>query len=91
MPSWWFLPSIRVIAPTVLSGLFIWNIVNLVRGGGIYGKNDGYTLKANIVFGWVIILLIILSGLIIKAIVKYKSKSGYTEDDRTWDDYSDAE
>ena len=91
MPSWWFLPSIRVIAPTVLSGLFIWNIVNLIRGGGIYGKNDGYTLKANIVFGWVVILLIILSGLIIKAIVKYKSKSGYTEDDRTWDDFSDAE
>ena len=91
MPSWWFLPSIRVIAPTVLSGRFIWNIVNLVRGGGIYGKNDGYTLKANIVFGWVIILLIILSGLIIKAVVKYKSKSGYTEDDRTWDDFSDAE
>ena len=89
MPSWWFIPSIKVIAPTVLSGLIVWNIVNLIRGGGIYGKNDGYTLKANIVFGWAVILLILLSGLIIKAIVRAKAKNGFTEDEKTWDEFSD--
>lgn len=91
MPGWWFLPSIKCIAPVVLSGLFIWNLVNLIRGGGIYGEADGYSLRANILFGWGVILLILLSGLIIKGIVKYKSKSGYSEDTRKWEDYSDEE
>ena len=86
MPYVWFIPSIKFISPAVLSGLFVWNIVSLVRGGGIYGKNDGYSLKANILFGWVVMLLIVLSGLIIRAIVRAKSKNGYTEDTRTWDE-----
>ena len=86
MPYVWFIPSIKFISPAVLSGLFIWNIVSLVRGGGIYGKNDGYSLKANILFGWVVMLLIVLSGLIIRAIVRAKAKNGYTEDTRTWDE-----
>ena len=86
MPNVWFIPSIKFISPAVLSGLFVWNIVSLVRGGGIYGKSDGYSLKANILFGWVVMLLIVLSGLIIRAIVRAKAKNGYTEDTRTWDE-----
>lgn len=86
MPYVWFIPSIKFISPAVLSGLFVWNIVSLVRGGGIYGKSDGYSLKANILFGWVVMLLIVLSGLIIRAIVRAKAKNGYTEDTRTWDE-----
>ena len=86
MPYVWFIPSIKFISPAVLSGLFVWNIVSLVRGGGIYGKSDGYSLKANIIFGWVVMLLIVLSGLIIRAIVRAKAKNGYTEDTRTWDE-----
>ena len=89
MPSWWFTTSIKVLSPIILSGLFVWNLVNLIRGGGIYGKKDGYSLRANILFGWCVIALIILSGLIIKLIVKYKASSGYKEDPRTWDDFSD--
>ena len=91
MPSWWFLPSIKVVSPLVLAGLFAWNIVNLIRAGGIYGKSDGYSLKANILFGWVIIALILLSGFIIKAIVRCKVKSGYKEDERSWDEFSDED
>jgi len=86
MPNVWFIPSIKFISPAVLSGLFVWNIVSLVRGGGIYGKNDGYSLKANILFGWVVMLLITLSGLIIRAVVRAKAKKGFTEDTRTWDE-----
>ncbi|MBP5491318.1 MAG: sodium-dependent transporter [Clostridiales bacterium] len=89
MPNWWFLPSIKYISPLVLTGLFVWNFANLVRGGGIYGKADGYSLKANILFGWGIILLILLSGLIIKVIVRAKQKSGYTEDARSWEEFKD--
>ena len=89
MPDWWFIPSIKFFSPVVLSGLFIWNLVNLIRGGGLYGKADGYSLKANILFGWGIIALILLSGLIIKLIVKYKMSDGYKEDTRTWEEFSD--
>ena len=89
MPSWWFLPSIKFISPVVLSGLFIWNLVNLIRNGGIYGAADGYSLKANIIFGWVLCALILCSGLIIKLIVKVKASSGYEEDDRSWDELND--
>ena len=89
MPGWWFLPSIKVVSPIVLSGLFIWNLVNLIRSGGVYGADSDYSLKANILFGWAIILLILLSGLIIKIIVRAKQKSGYQEDSRKWDDFED--
>ena len=87
MPSWLFLPSIKVISPVVLAGLFIWNLINLIKGGGIYGAADGYSLKANIIFGWCLVALILLSGLIIKIIVKLKSSKDFKEDDRTWDEF----
>lgn len=90
MPSWWFLPSIKFVSPIVLTGLFIWNLVNLIRSGGIYGASDGYSLKANIIFGWVLAALILCSGFIVKLIVKAKAKSGYEEDDRTWEDLKEA-
>lgn len=90
MPSWWFLPSIKFISPIVLLGLFAWNLYNLIKGGGIYGAADGYSMTANVVFGWCISLLILISGLIIRIIVKVKSKNGYKEDDRTWDDFKEV-
>ncbi len=90
MPSWWFLPSIKFISPIVLLGLFAWNLYNLIKGGGIYGAADGYSMTANVVFGWCISLLILISGLIIRIIVKIKSKKGYKEDDRTWEDFKES-
>ena len=47
-------------------------------------------MTANILFGWVVSALILLSGFIVRIIVKVKSKSGYKEDDRTWDDFKEA-
>jgi len=84
MPSWWFLPSIRFVSPIVLTCLFLWNLSTLVASGGIYGAADGYTLKANIFFGWGMIAFILFSGLIIKLIVKIRNVK---EDERTWDEY----
>ena len=86
MPYWWFIPSITIVSPIVLVGLFVWNLYNLFKGGGIYGASDGYTLRANIIFGWAIVLLILCSGFIVRIIVKIKKAHGYTEDERTWDD-----
>ena len=88
VPEWWFTTSIKFLSPIVLTGLFLWNLYNLIKGGGVYGTADGYTLKANIIFGWTIVAFIMLSGFIIKIIVKAK---GVKEDDRTWDDYQTAE
>ena len=51
VPEWWFTTSIKFLSPIVLTGLFLWNLYNLVKGGGVYGTADGYTLKANIIFG----------------------------------------
>ena len=83
VPSWWFIPSIKIISPIVLGGLFVWNIINLIRAGGIYGAADGYSLKANIIFGWGMVALFLFLGLIIKMVVRIKKVE---EDDRTWDD-----
>ena len=90
MPGWLFLPSIKFISPIVLLGLFGWNLYNLISGGGVYGAADGYSVAANIVFGWAVSALIILSGVIIRIIVKVKSDKGYKEDDRTWEDFKET-
>lgn len=90
MPGWLFLPSIKFISPIVLLGLFGWNLYNLISGGGVYGAADGYSVAANIIFGWTVSALIILSGVIIRIIVKVKSGKGYKEDDRTWEDFKES-
>ena len=90
MPTWWFLPSIKFISSVVLMGLFAWNLYNLIKGGGVYGAGDGYSMTANIVFGWCVSALILLSGVIVRIIVKVKSGKGYKEDDRTWEDFKES-
>lgn len=87
MPAAWFFPSIKVIIPVLLSFLFVWNIVSLFKSGGIYGSNDGYSLTANLIGGWLIIAISFFSGAIIKLIVKILEKKGYKEDDLKWSDY----
>lgn len=86
IPAWWFNTSIKIVAPVTLTGLLIWNLVTLFRGGGIYGAADGYSLFANIVGGWLIIGLSLISGFIIKLVVRMKAKKGFVEKDITWDD-----
>jgi NSS family neurotransmitter:Na+ symporter len=85
MPMWWFNTSIKYIAPVVLSALFIWNLVTLILGGGLYGAADGYSLASNIIGGWLVMALSVVSGFIIKLVVRAKAKKGFVEDDVTWD------
>jgi NSS family neurotransmitter:Na+ symporter len=91
MPAWWFNISIKIIAPVILSALFIWNIVSLFINGGIYGAADGYSLAANIIGGWVIMGLSLVSGGIVKLIVKRKAAKGFVEDNRNWDEIPEIE
>lgn len=86
IPAWWFNISLKFIVPPVLTGLFVWNVVTLISGGGLYGATDGYSWAANIIFGWVVMGLSLISGGIVKFIAKKKSAKGYVEDLRTWDE-----
>lgn len=88
MPSWWFNLSIKILSPILLIVLFIWNIISLIRDGGIYGAADGYSLASNIIGGWVITALVFTSGFVIKAIAKKKGKDNDTEN---WDTVSETE
>lgn len=83
MPKLWFDLTVKIIAPVSLSILFIWNIVDLfVNKGGIYGAADGYNLTSNIIAGWVLFGLCMLSGFIIP---RFKSKNK-VEENKTWED-----
>ncbi|MBR4942042.1 MAG: sodium-dependent transporter [Clostridia bacterium] len=88
MPAWWFKPSVKFISPAALAVFFIWNIVTLIQNGGIYGKADGYTLMSNILGGWLIFALVLVSGFIVRGIagIKEKRDPGYTQDSPSWDD-----
>ncbi|MBR6533306.1 MAG: sodium-dependent transporter [Clostridia bacterium] len=83
MPKVWFNLAVKVVAPVALSVLFIWNIVDLfVNKGGIYGAADGYNAVSNILAGWVVFGLCMLSGFII---ARFKTKNASCEENK-WDD-----
>ena len=86
MPQWWFVASIKFLAPLSLTGFFIWNIFALFKSGGIYGADSGYSLASNIIGGWAILALCFFSGLIVKVIEKKLEKKGYTPDEDVWED-----
>ena len=84
MPGWWFISTLRYIAPILLSIMFIWNLVTLfTKQNGVYG---GYPLWTNIAGGWIITALVFASGFIVKAIVKAKKKKGFVEEEPVWKD-----
>ncbi len=85
MPAWWFKPSVKFISPAALAAFFVWNVVTLIMGGGVYG---GYTLASNIIGGWGIFALVLLSGFIVKGIAKLREKRdpSYTQDTPSWDE-----
>ncbi len=79
MPKIWFDIAIKVVAPVSLSVLFVWNIINLfTKQNGVYG----YNLVSNILAGWVIFGLCMISGFIINVIYKkIQAKKGIKEQD----------
>ncbi len=84
MPSWWFISTIKVIAPVILTAMLSWNLYDLFSDkGGIYG---GYEIWQNLV-GWILTALVIASGFIVKLIVNHlKKKKGFVENEVYWDD-----
>ncbi len=84
IPYWWFAASIKVIAPVLLTGLFVWNMYTLfVIKGGTY--NPDYAIWAQIAAGWVVSVLVFVSGFIAKLVIKRMKKNGYVEDEIIFD------
>ena len=84
MPYWWFMLSVRFIAPILLTGLFVWNMITLFAvNKGSYG---GYPIWAQVLAGWVVSVLVFASGFIAKLVVAKKKKQGYVEDEVVWND-----
>ncbi|MDY3286990.1 MAG: sodium-dependent transporter [Eubacteriales bacterium] len=92
MPAWWFNISIKYVAPIALFGIFVWNLITLFAGGGIYGAADGYSLASNLICGWALMGLSLISGGIVKLIARARvNKGGYKEDLRSWDEIPETE
>lgn len=84
IPYWWFAASIKAIAPVLLTGLFVWNMYTLfVIKGGTY--NPDYAIWAQIAAGWVVSVLVFVSGFIAKLVIKRMKKNGYVEDEIVFD------
>ncbi|MBU0936438.1 MAG: sodium-dependent transporter [Spirochaetes bacterium] len=84
MPGWWFNTSVRFAAPVLLVFLLVWNVISLIKAGGVYGAADGYPLWANIVGGWLITILVFASGYIVKLIAAARARKGLVEDESSW-------
>ena len=84
MPRVWFDIAVKFVAPVSLTVLFVWNIVDLFKNkGGIYGAADGYNLTSNILAGWLVFALCLVSGFVIP---RFKGKNKQAETEETWED-----
>ncbi len=89
MPAWWFITSIKFIAPLSLAGFFVWNFVNYAKAtpekaAFVYG----YNTKVEMIFGWSVTLICLLSGLVVFLIDKHRKKKGLHDDVKEWDEYT---
>ena len=83
MPKWWFTISIKFVSPICLSCLLAWNIYTLffVQGGQY---NADYPIWAELIAGWVVTVLVFLSGFIAKFVIKRKVANGFEENEIEW-------
>lgn len=89
MPKWWFNTSIKIISPLALSLFLVWQLVELIRGGGRYSTD--YSLTAELIGGWLTTVISFSSGLLIKLICKYNKKlkervEEIEAQEKTWDE-----
>lgn len=84
MPKWWFLISLKYVSPMILGGLLVWNIYDLfVMKGGSY---EGYPQWALFVGGWLITILVMVSGVVARRVMNAKKKKGFIEEEVVWED-----
>ena len=97
MPGWWFVTSIKVVSPLILTFFFGWNLVTLFQQGGYPSGTDAagnlilYPMWAQIIGGWLISALVFAAGFIVaflcKKNKKLKEMSEKAEaNEKTWDE-----
>ena len=91
MPKWWFITSIKILAPLALATFFVWQFVDLCKSGFRY--NDSYSVAAEIIAGWVVMVLVFASGFIVKLVCKKTKKGQEIEtieaSEPSWDEIDD--
>lgn len=83
IPSWWFVTSVKFVAPVLLFVLFCWNMYTLIV---VKQGKYGYAFWAEFIAGWLVSVLIFASGPIASLIIKNKKKKGYVEEELVWDE-----
>ncbi|MDD6194012.1 MAG: sodium-dependent transporter [Lachnospiraceae bacterium] len=81
MKRGWFRISIRYIAPITLTILFVWNIYSLFA---LKGGHYGYALWAELIAGWLVSVLVFISGFIVRLVINHKKKHGFEEEELVW-------
>lgn len=81
MPQWWFCTSLKYVSPILLFILFCINIYSMMKAHGVYG--DGYSVAANVIFGWGFCILVLISGFIAKLVTKIRHNEHKTP---SWED-----
>lgn len=89
MPYWWLNCSVRFVAPLVLSFLFLFNFVKMMMTyaeGGSYG----YAIWAECVAGWLVSALVLVAGVIVKAVSRKSAKAmAEAAAAKSWDEIDD--
>ncbi len=91
MPGWWFNASIKVIAPVLLTVLLVWNLRSYFTAfdpeTGAFLGYGGYPMYAQIIGGWAVTAFSIISGFIIRIIVKKNKQFKNLEaQEKGWDE-----
>ncbi len=91
MPGWWFNTSIKVVAPVLLTVLLVWNLrsyfTSIDPETGKFLGYGGYPMYAQIIGGWAVTAFSIISGFIIRIIVKSKKRFTQLEaEEKSWDE-----
>lgn len=76
MPSWWFIGSIKFVAPIILAGFFAINMYDLVK---VHGAYSGMPIWAIVVGGWSVTFLVFFSGIIAKFYENNRAKKGIVD------------
>ncbi len=88
LPVWWFSSSVKVVAPILLSLLLIWNLrAYFAPGTTAITGYGGYPMYAQIIGGWSVTVFALVSGWIVRLIVKQNKRfSELEKKEKSWDE-----
>ncbi|MGN0764874.1 MAG: sodium-dependent transporter [Christensenellales bacterium] len=84
---------IKIVAPLLLGGLFIWNLIDTIKSyGGEGGGYGGYPIWAQVIAGWLVFIAVFVIGIVLQLVTNHSKKFAMLEKDyKAWDDMHDEE